>query len=241
MSFNHAIRISLPYEDLSGIISGWATRCSRIVAYQHEADEQVSATHVHLALYNCEVKTEALKRMWTSKPNELSGNSFWSMKDADAYDTSGCLTYLGYMINGSASKLPVFNKNVEQEVLDTASSVWVVPGSPDTTAEGTERIVRIVVRKITDKYSFRNDIDSIYCRQSLEKFKNSFETELTEGPISLPCLLQHCRYTAYSEMFRATQRAPHASHYKIVASTAYSRICQRWSTDGSRWIINLWY
>ena len=77
MPHHHAIRVSLPYADISGNIQLWANRSKRVLVVEHEADDEIATTHVHIALFDCEVQAEALKRMFL---NPGSGNSFWSFK-----------------------------------------------------------------------------------------------------------------------------------------------------------------
>jgi len=77
MPHHHAIRVSLPYADISGNIQTWANRSQRVLVVEHEADDEIATTHVHIALFDCEVQAEALKRMFL---NPGSGNGFWSFK-----------------------------------------------------------------------------------------------------------------------------------------------------------------
>lgn len=77
MPYHHAIRVSQSYADISGNIQIWADRCKRVLVVEHEKDDEVATTHVHIALFDCEVQAEALKRMFL---NPGSGNKFWSFK-----------------------------------------------------------------------------------------------------------------------------------------------------------------
>ena len=77
MPYHHAIRVSQPYADISGSMQLWATRAKRVLIVEHEADNEIATTHVHIALFDCEVQAEALKRMFL---NPGSGNGFWSFK-----------------------------------------------------------------------------------------------------------------------------------------------------------------
>lgn len=138
---NHAIRVSRPYSDISGALQAWYDRAKRVVVYEHEADEEVKRTHVHIALYGVDCKEEALKRDWKDRTAEESGNKFWSFKPLDGIpdgdeaihavydDKKKLLDYIKYMTKGKyAAK---FAKDISPDLLEAAKSLWeVTPPKP---------------------------------------------------------------------------------------------------------------
>lgn len=151
MSLSHAVRVTLPYADCSGVISIWASRCASAVVYQHDADEEVSKTHVHIGLGGCEVKEEALKRLWKNAPGK--GNEFWSWKPWD-----GETKYLTYMTKGVLQ--PVFVKNISEDLLEKSRQEWAEPVKAATTGDQSEFIIRKICDSINVK-RYTNTIDDV--------------------------------------------------------------------------------
>lgn len=219
--FNHAIRITLPYEGCKHIISQWADRCAEVVVYQHDADEEISKTHVHLGLYGCEVKSEALKRMWSDAPGK--GNEFWSWKEASAEASR----YLTYMSKGTLR--PVFVKKISPEILEAARQAWVEPVlGNDKARDQSESVIREIMDyfKVSVKPDYYRDDDTCEI-----------------GKDSLELLFDQVRSKAFKVLWAQHRKAPHASYYKIVASTAFLRLCEdtRRFEAGSAIVREKWY
>lgn len=119
---NHAIRVALAYDDISGVIATWIDRCNRCVVFEHPKDATVNKTHVHLALWGCDVEAEALKRMWKNRPADAKGNKFWSWKDLEDYDESN-LRHITYLTKGKYAAKAA--KNISEQILDKAKELWV--------------------------------------------------------------------------------------------------------------------
>lgn len=202
--FNHAIRITLPYEGCKDIISRWADRSVQVIVYQHDADEEVSKTHVHLGLYGCEVKSEALKRMWADAPGK--GNEFWSWKEAT--EDSG--KYLTYMSKGTLR--PVFVKNFSPDIVERSRQAWVEPVlGNDKSRDQSESVIREIMDyfKVSSKPDYYHDDDTCEI-----------------GKESLELLFDQVRSKAFKVLWAQQRKAPHASYYKIIASTAFLRLCE---------------
>jgi len=221
MSYSHAIRITLPYDDCKAIISDWASRCNAVVVYQHEADEDVSKTHVHIGLQGCETKSEALKRMWKDAPGK--GNEFWSWKDWDGEDK-----YLTYMSKGTLR--PVFVKNISEAILEKSRQNWVEPVKADKTGDSSERIISKIVAKFNLKSSSRY-------------YREDDEIELGHCKYNLELLMDNVRTESFKTLWGERRMAPHASHYKIIATTVFLRLCEEANCldKGIGHIKNLWY
>lgn len=126
---SYAVRVSRPYNDISGIVSLWANRSQTVIVYEHPADEEVSRTHIHMLLVDVDVKDERLKRIAHTISPDLNGNKDWSFKL-----TSGDYEkYITYMTKGTLCVS--FVKNFSQDKLEELRLKWVeqtapLPGGP---------------------------------------------------------------------------------------------------------------
>ena len=232
---NYAVRVTLPYDDFADIIKKWADKCSKLIAYQHDADEEVSQTHVHLGLYGCTVKYEALKRMWPDAPG--SGNEFWSMKDTYEKIVDRDIgkqrfpvdeSFITYMSKGELS--PVFVKNFSKEEVEKSRQSWVEPVKADKSGDPSEFYIRKVIVKY-DQFT------------SLQRFTEHIAVDEGSCTWDFERVLSHVRSTTMKMFYHETRRVPHASQYKIVAGTAFLRICEKWNylEGGIDALKNLWY
>lgn len=219
MSFNHAIRITLPYSDISGIIDLWSARSNEVVVYQHIADDEVSKTHVHLVLGGCEVKAEALKRMY---PDRGSGNEFWSWKTWDNGDK-----FITYMTKGNLD--PVYVKNITHDRLDKAKSAWVEPQSvsdKDTTLE--YYVKRILLQFPGRPMLIEDQLDPGMSRE-YEVYEKRLFKEIRDKTMPI--------------LWAVRRVMPPATLYKQVAGTAFLRKMEELNSleQGFRIIRNEWY
>jgi len=211
MSHDHAIRVTLPYEDCKHVISQWADRCHDAIVYQHEADGEVSKTHVHIGLGGCEVGIEALKRMWKDAPGK--GNEFWSFKPwvrknkEQWYTTPD--TYLVYMAKGALR--PVYVKNISNDIVDKSRQSWVEPVKADKPGDHSERVIQQVMKEFDS-----ND------------FKTKYRiSDMDDEDIGIGVVHQTIRKAVFRKLWGEHKRVPHASFFKIVADSAFLRICER--------------
>lgn len=227
MSYNYAIRISLPYDDCKAIISKWADRSVAVVAYQHDADEEISKTHVHIALYGCEVQHEALKRMWVNAPGK--GNEFWSFKTWETVQINEMDRdrYLTYCSKGVLRAK--FVKIFSEELLERSRQDWVEPVKADKTGDSSERIISKILAKFdlqkSSRYYRSDDEIEIGCKYNLELLMDNVRTE------------------SFKMLWGERRMAPHASHYKIIATTVFLRLCEQAGCldEGIGRMKNLWY
>lgn len=56
-----AIRITREYSELDAWVQHLSDKCDRLIAYQHDADEEVSRTHVHLVVIGYTTSDETMK------------------------------------------------------------------------------------------------------------------------------------------------------------------------------------
>jgi len=219
--YHHAIRITLPYEDCSGIISLWADRCNAVVVYQHDADEEISKTHVHIGLLGCETKSEALKRMWKDAPGK--GNEFWSWKDWDGEDK-----YLTYMSKGTLRAKYV--KNISEDRLEKSRQSWVEPVKAAKSGDQSEFYIDMVLAQYTNV-------------NSLQRFTEDIAFDEGTCPWSFERVLSDVRLKTMKMFYRFNRKVPPASLYKMVAGTAFLRLCEKWNylDNGIEALKNLWY
>jgi len=120
---NYAPRISLSFNDVSGVIKQWSTTCLAMAVYEHEADKDVNTTHIHLIMVDSKYKTEEqYKRiLYKELPSEArKGNDLWSWHHKSHPNPD--LSFIKYMSKGKLR--PVFVSNVIPAVIDEWTSQW---------------------------------------------------------------------------------------------------------------------
>lgn len=146
--YNHAPRVTKPYSDISGILPKWFNISSHVLCCEHEADESVRQTHLHLGIWGCDVKEEALKRKLNDElESKLSGNPGWSwvhkeypqglpawqeipvvngIAQPGNRDQQQNYHYIRYCIKGDLSHVK-FSKNISPALLEAAAADWAAP------------------------------------------------------------------------------------------------------------------
>ena len=198
--------------------------------YQHDADEEISKTHVHIALVDCETKSEALKRMWKDAPGK--GNEFWSWKDivgdSEGEDKQNLTRYITYMSKGILREK--YSKNFSQEELEKFRQLWVEPVKADKSGDDSDRLINSLVTKVKDMYNtFRltnrhgEDRSDILC-------------------YDVDTVLNFVRKETFKALYYKKRMFPHASHYKIIAGSVFMRICENdgYLDEGINKISELW-
>lgn len=119
---NYAPRVSLSFHDMSGVINMWASSCRQMVVYEHEADEEVKTTHVHMIMIDCKYKTQDSLCNQFRKLIEIDkkGNGLWSWEHKDYPNPD--LSFIQYMSKGVLE--PVFVKDVESREIEHWRSQW---------------------------------------------------------------------------------------------------------------------
>jgi len=121
---NYAPRVSLPFNDLSGVIQVWAQTCEAMVVYEHTADAKVTTTHCHILMINSkyatpeQYKRQLLKDITTS----LTGNGLW--KWASKYGTPD-MNFITYMTKGNLAFKYI--KNITPDVVEELRCKWSEP------------------------------------------------------------------------------------------------------------------
>lgn len=137
-----AIRISMDYESIKEWING--VECEKMLVYQHDADDTVNRTHVHLLIIKPEKKPDALKTRYVKMYNPTEkGNSLWSWKSTDINSD----VYITYMTNGHLE--PMLNKGYNVEELKVLKDKWINPKTTNVELVDGKlvRSVKTVVKK----------------------------------------------------------------------------------------------
>lgn len=126
---NLAIRISRPYDDIRDWVQG--LKAERIIAYQHDADDEVSRTHVHLLVLQSQIKPDAMKTRFKTLYGNIDKTD-WSF--TSAFKDEGKVTpisddssskFITYMSKGHLE--PVYNIGYELDEVNRLKSLWVIP------------------------------------------------------------------------------------------------------------------
>jgi len=213
---NYAPRITLSYADLSGVLLAWSDKCAQMVVYEHEADIQVSQTHVHVLMLVCTIKAEQFKRMlYDMLPYETrKGNALWSWSHKDNHNVDK--KFITYMSNGRLQ--PKFVKNYPMEEIEELRMQWIDPpvkGAAETA-------------KVYDEYAE-------ICKAGIEHFYDKPHFNLDE-----------VRSWTIAWYWRRDGRLPHIGTYKRNACSLFLKLYEvhtitRTLSCGIDEIKNLWY
>lgn len=108
---------------MSGVIAMWASTCEAMAVYQHEADEEVNTTHLHMIMINSKYATpEALKReFYKLIETDRKGNDLWSWSHKKFPNPD--ITFIRYMSKGELR--PVFTKEFTPTEVEEQRALWV--------------------------------------------------------------------------------------------------------------------
>jgi len=230
MSYTWKIRVSLPFSDCSGIVYKWFDRCAKAVCYEHGPDSKSKKPHIHVALIDCEVQLEALKRMWKGE-NKGKGNGFWSSGEIN--DAPKHLTYLT-----KGKFTPKAVKNFSPEELETSRLAWVDPVKDDSPGDSpTDFMIAKVLSTINyDTFmSFKEHYRFVKLGVGNTVFHSNDEY--------CRFLLDEVRSATMKVYWGVNHRVPHASQYKIVAGSVFLKLCEKFGIfeSGIDSLKNLWY
>ena len=129
---NYAPRVSVSYNDASGVIKLWAATCAQLVVYEHEADSKITKTHIHLLIIGSSVKEEALKRIYYKNVQETrKGNDLWSWHHKKFPNPD--LSFIQYMAKGKLR--PVFVQGISPDIVEEHRLKWIAPTTSTSTVE----------------------------------------------------------------------------------------------------------
>lgn len=112
-----AIRITRPYDDIQQWIDD--ITADKKAVYQHDADDEISRTHVHMLLINCTLKPDSLKARFKKLYGNIEAKD-WSFKTSD-----GDSKFITYMSKGVLA--PSLTKGYTVEEIQNYTQQWVEP------------------------------------------------------------------------------------------------------------------
>lgn len=144
-----AIRISREYDTIHEWIDN--IEADKVIVYEHEADKEVSRTHIHMLLINSKCKPDALKSRYKKLYGEINKTD-WSFKQAEQ-DTEPFITYMSKGILP-----PKLTKGYETDYIIELTNKWVDPEITTVTLSDG-KLVRNV--KETDKKTKRQMLEQM--------------------------------------------------------------------------------
>jgi len=126
MSYSFAPRLTIPYDDVSGVFDIWSQYCAQMIVYQHPIDATVKSIHCHVLMLGCKIQEEAFKRKF--KPLypkiDTKGNTFWKWTTKHGIPDASFITY---MTKGKFE--PSYNMGFDSVDVAHYKSLWRDPTS----------------------------------------------------------------------------------------------------------------
>lgn len=120
-----AVRITLPFSDISGVVRAWALKADKLLCYEHTG-EQTNKDHVHLLMIRVSCDPERLKQIARELRECGSGNEFWTFKkktkahgDVSEENSSRYITYMSKGVHD-----PKYNKGYDPEEIEELKKEW---------------------------------------------------------------------------------------------------------------------
>lgn len=115
---NLAVRVTRSYVD----VSDWVTsiKADNVAVFEHEKDDEINRTHIHMLLIGSELKPDALKARYKKLYGTIDAKD-WSFKTAET-DTDRFITYMSKGV-----LLPKFIHGYSVEDIAQFTAKWVSP------------------------------------------------------------------------------------------------------------------
>lgn len=154
---------------------------SVLVVYQHDADEEVSRTHIHALMENVNPSTDTLKR-WIKAECGLTDISRydWSFKTLEDRK------FITYMSKGTLQ--PVLVHNIAYEEVTALASEW------KEMRKSSDKREDVTSYAMAEELAKWIDSDTRKCEYDPVRQKWSLPMELTERDIVLQCIKIHNKY-----------------------------------------------
>lgn len=126
---NLAIRVSRSYEEVAAWVQG--LKGDKVIVYQHDADDEVSRTHIHMLIINSGLKPDAMKARFKTLYGEIVKTD-WSF--SSGFKEDGKVTpisedtsskFITYMSKGHLT--PVYNHGYDPVDLLRLTQEWKEP------------------------------------------------------------------------------------------------------------------
>lgn len=159
---------------------------SVLIAFQHDADEDVSRTHVHMALVGVNPSTDTLKR-WIKNECGISSMSRydWSFKQLESLDG-----YVTYMSKGTLD--PVFLHNIEYDKVTALRAEWKELREQRPEKDKREDVTAYSMAEELAKWIDDNAVRKKIYQDKFQKIL--IDDDLTDREIVLQCIKIHNKY-----------------------------------------------
>lgn len=125
---NFAFRVSSSYDETKEHLAALYELCDKVAIYQHDADEEISRTHIHGLLMTCSrgedtIRNKFFKGKYDRSDYELKSKytvKVGPMKVKKSYDVDE--KYITYMSKGELD--PMFFKGFTKEEIDDYKAQW---------------------------------------------------------------------------------------------------------------------
>lgn len=133
---SYVIRVSRAYDDVFDWVDG--IKADKVAVYEHEADNEVKRTHIHMLLVNSDIKPDAMKNRYKKLYGDIDKTD-WSFKSAAEGIADGFVTYM------SKGKLaPKLTKGYTTEEIMKLTNEWKEPERKSTVKLENGKFVRSV-------------------------------------------------------------------------------------------------
>lgn len=171
-----AIRFTLPFDDK---LKEYFNSFEQMVVYQHDADEEVSRTHVH-ALVETSVSTDTLKNRLQKLIGYRLSKSDWafSAKGRDGSPIED--RFITYMSKGKLQ--PIALKGFTQEQCDSYKGLWVEQSKPLRSKSDTKDVTNLDIARELQEY---------ITKQAVVQY-DDVHSKLFIDNISTPMMIEKC-------------------------------------------------
>jgi len=189
---NYHIRLTKPYSILESFFLN--LQCEAMVVYEHQADDEIKRTHVHALIKGSPVKATTMKARLTKlcgvwKKEDWAFMTHYGKVERELIDDD----LITYMSKGILD--PVYVVGFIEEYLLDQRSKWVEPKRNKPTKPTYDSMVKQVLSMtiasatpleilnntidvlnkhnvVCGRYKIRDIVDTVYRRQSRDKFIN---------------------------------------------------------------------
>lgn len=118
MPYSFTVRVSRKYDDVFDWVD--AIKCKCIAVYEHEQDDEVNRTHIHMVVIDSEVNTDALKTRYKKLYGGIDKTD-WMFK----YGVTADNKFITYMSKGHLA--PKLTKGYEVSEIQRLTAEWIDP------------------------------------------------------------------------------------------------------------------
>lgn len=132
---SYAIRISRSYDDVFAWVDN--IEADKVVVYEHEADDEVKRTHIHMLLVGSKLKPDGMKARYKKLIGDIDKTD-WSFKSCGA-NPEGFVTYMS-----KGALAPKLAKGMTAERIMELTGEWKEPERKTTVTLQDGKFVRNV-------------------------------------------------------------------------------------------------